>query len=199
MTHSKSRDARKAGTRDQVVRKAMSACARSGFGAARTADIARAAGLSHGAIFVHFPTRGDLWREVASRMGREITGRLYELTHQGATLRDTLLAHTACLARYEALYRAFLLEGPYQTPDFRRVWTGIQSAVSTHLSKAIDAEATCLRPMPLHLFFNTWIGLVHHYIVNRDLFAPGASAMKRHGPQLVDHFLSLVAREGNHR
>jgi hypothetical protein len=43
--------------------------------------------------------------------------------------------------------------------------------------------------------FNTWIALIHHYLVNRDLFAPRRSVVRAKGRELVDHFLSLVMRE----
>jgi hypothetical protein len=48
--------------------------------------------------------------------------------------------------------------------------------------------------MPLHLLFNTWIGLVNHYLVNRELFAPGASVIERRGAELLDHFMNLIGR-----
>jgi hypothetical protein len=50
--------------------------------------------------------------------------------------------------------------------------------------------------MPLHLLFNTWIGLIHHYLMNRELFAPGASVVERHGRELLDHFMYLISKGG---
>jgi hypothetical protein len=46
--------------------------------------------------------------------------------------------------------------------------------------------------MPMHLLFNTWIGLVHHYMVNRDLFAPEGSVIARRGKELLDHYMGLL-------
>jgi hypothetical protein len=50
-----------------------------------------------------------------------------------------------------------------------------------------------LRKVPLHLLFNTWIGLLHHYLANRDLFVARGSVLKKHGPALIDHYLALLA------
>jgi len=47
--------------------------------------------------------------------------------------------------------------------------------------------------VPMHLLFNTWIGLVHHYVCNRDLFAPGESVIARRGSVLLDHYMGLLA------
>lgn len=38
-----------------------------------------------------------------------------------------------------------------------------------------------------------WIGLVHHYLMNRDLFAPGESVIARRGRELLDHYMGLLA------
>ena len=45
----------------------------------------------------------------------------------------------------------------------------------------------------MSLLFNTWLGLVNHYLVNRDLFAdPGESVIARRGESLLDHFMALI-------
>jgi len=160
----------------------------------RTADVARAAGVSHGSVFVHFPSREALVLAVISEMAREITDALHARAAAGATLREVLGVHLECLADREAQVRWLLIETPGLPMAFRSAWLGLQSAVSFHLSQAAvrDMAAGRIRGMSLHLLFNTWIGLVHHYIVNRDLFAPGGSVLRAHGPALLDHFDRLV-------
>jgi hypothetical protein len=75
----------------------------------------------------------------------------------------------------------------------------IQSALSFHLSRAAESgmEEGKIRRIPLHLLFNTWLGLVHYYLANAELFAPGSSVLKYHGPELLAHYMSLIkAQEG---
>ncbi|MNC80717.1 hypothetical protein D3C75_1336170 [compost metagenome] len=50
--------------------------------------------------------------------------------------------------------------------------------------------------MPVHLLFNSWIGLLHHYLMNRDLFAPDESVLERYGKELLAHFMRMVSPEG---
>jgi hypothetical protein len=40
---------------------------------------------------------------------------------------------------------------------------------------------------------NAWIGLVHYYVIKRELFAPGKTVLREHGPALLDHSLTLVS------
>jgi AcrR family transcriptional regulator len=193
--------ARKTQTRMRIVERAVKLCARSGFAGLRTAEVARAANLSHGAVFVHFPSRDDLLLEVASRIGVEIAERLHRLVARGASLREVLRAHLDALAAREDQYRHLVLEGPLLPEDFRIQWTGLQSAVAIHIEEAAgrEMEAGLVRRMPMHLLFNTWVGLVHHYLVNREQFALGRSVLAERGEELLEHYLSLLQGQPKRR
>jgi hypothetical protein len=52
--------------------------------------------------------------------------------------------------------------------------------------------AGTIRRAPLHLLFNTWIGLVHHYLIHKDLFVSRGSVLHKHGGELADFFVSLL-------
>jgi AcrR family transcriptional regulator len=188
----------KAATRRRVLAAATRLVGKHGFAGTRTSDVARATRLSHGAVFVHFPSREALDLAVAAELGRVLTDRLHALGSAGGSFRDALIAHVKCLEEHEGVYARLLTEGPTLPRGFTRTWTAIQSAVSHHLSHAAAPEMKSgrLRPMPMHLLFNTWIGLVHHYLINRQLFAPNGSVMAKHGRMLVDHYVALVAPLG---
>lgn len=166
-----------------------------GLGKTRTADIARRAGLSHGGMFVHFQSREELLAEVVTEIGRAITDRLHALITSHADLAQVLRAHLRCLSEYESTYSVFLQESRLLPKATLIGWVGVQSAVSVHLSKPANEAMAAgqVRNMPTHLLFNTWIGLVHHYLMNRELFVQNGSVLERHGDELIDHFLSLIS------
>ena len=56
-----------------------------------------------------------------------------------------------------------------------------------------------IRRLPKHMLFNSWIGLVHHYLVNRELFAPHGLVLKERGEELVTHFMALVETGNNQK
>jgi AcrR family transcriptional regulator len=188
------RAAQKARTRERIVDQATRLCAARGFLELRTADVARAARLSHGAIFVHFPTREDLLVAVAARIGTQITERLHALASEEAPLRAVLKAHLACLREREEEYRWLVIEGPTLPAGFKSAWVGLQSAVAFHIAEAAEREMAQgrIRAMPVHLLFNTWIGLLHHYLANREQFSPRRPLIAALGEELLDHFLSLL-------
>lgn len=190
----KVRERQKERTRARILRAAVRLFARRGITASRTIDVARSARVSHGTVFVHFPTREDLVASVIGEFGSRVAARIHDLVDGEGGLREGLQAHLAGLQSEEGFYRRLVAEGPVLPLCARSVLVGIQSAVSFHLEEVWQREVDAGRCLPIrfHLLFNTWIGLIHHYISNRDLFAPGESVLARYGPELIDHFLTLV-------
>jgi len=170
-----------------------------GFREASTTDVAKRAGVSHGLVFAHFATRDALLVEAITALGIEVTNAMHALVREGASLRDVLRAHLRCIQDDEEIYARLVSELPFLPARARSAWVGVQSAISQHMSHAYAAgvDAGELERMPVHLMFNTWIGLVHHYVIHRELFAPGSSVVRKHGPTLVDHFLRLLRKTGD--
>jgi AcrR family transcriptional regulator len=184
-------------TRSLLMATARRHFAREGVGQARTADIAASARVAHGTLFVHFPTREDLVAAVVEDFGKRVAGRIHELADEGLGVKDLLTAHLNGLQEFEPLYSRLVTEGPALPRGVQDAMTSIQSAISHHLSRAAEREMKegRIRRMPYHLFFTTWIGLVHYYIAHASSFAPGESVLKRHGQMLRDHFLMLVKED----
>ncbi len=180
-------------TRKQLIKVAFDQLAKDGLTTARTADIANAAGISHGTLFAHFPTRDALLTEVINEFGARVTRRLHELA-SGGGVREILEAHLKGLAEFEPFYTRLVIEGSLLPECARNTLIMIQSAVSFHLSQAAGREmaAGIIRRLPMHLLFNTWIGLVHYYLANSVLFSPGKSVLERYGKELLEHYLTLI-------
>lgn len=188
------RQEQKLRTRRRLISVARELFADQGITATRTVDVAKSASVAHGTVFTHFPTREDLVSAVLEEVVAQIIVRIHERVEAGAGVREVLCAHLQGLAEHEAFYARLVMEGPQLPPRARITLTGIQSVISFHLYQAAEQERTTgrIRPVPQHLLFNTWLGLVHHYVCNRDQFAPGASALERHGDDLIDHYLGLL-------
>jgi AcrR family transcriptional regulator len=191
------RQQQKEQTRKLLIETALRQFAEHGLNATPTVDIARTAGVSHGTVFAHFPTREDLLIEVIQEFGTRIALRMHELAEGGKSLREVLEAHLNGLMEVEPFYTRLVTERPLLPVEVRYSLLGIQSAIAFHLQQVAEAEMNRgkIRNQPLHLLFNTWLGLIHYYIANSDLFAPGESVLKRYGPELLNHFLTLIATD----
>lgn len=182
-------------TREGILQAALYEFASRGFIATRTSDVADVAGVSHGTVFAHFATREDLLIAVIEEFGRKVAGRIHELASRGGSVKEVLQAHLEGLIEEEAFYSRMVSERSLLPANAQSALVAIQSAISIHLNQAASREIAsgAIRPIPMHFFFNTWMGLIHYYLSNADLFAPGESVLKRYGGELLEYFMNLMA------
>lgn len=190
------RQIQKAQTRKHIIEVAMNQFARNGLTTTRTSDIAKAAKVSHGTVFAHFPTREALLDTVIEEFGLCITNRLHELVDYNCGIKEVLEAHLKGIEEYEEFYTRLVTEVRLLNESSRNSLVMIQSAISFHIIQAAERETKLSRinPAPLDMIFNTWIGLVHHYLANGDLFAPGESVIKRYKEKLVEYYINLITK-----
>lgn len=176
------RAAQKQQTRNHLLTMAYSEFSQKGFLATKTLNIATAAGVSHGALFVHFPTKEELLEKVIDAFGLRLGIKLKELMTNGTT-KEVLAAHLEAIEEYESFYTHLVIEGPLLPPSVRNRAFMIQSGVAHYLEKTIRDSLT-----PIHFLLNSWLGLIHYYLINRDKFAPGGSVIATCGKDLLNHF-----------
>lgn len=187
------RQLQKQETRRRLIDAAYKVICGKGIMNTRVSDIARAAGVSHGTVFVHFASLEELIAEVVAEYGGRIARRTHELASQSATFEDLLRAHLAGIGEYEPFYTRLVIENRLLPQAVRDVWIGIQSAISFHFSQLAERE---LPGADTALLFNTWMGLVHYYLVNGDLFAPEGRVIPRYADTLVDFYMKLATGLG---
>ncbi len=189
------RTLQKENTKKNIIKTAMCLYASKGF-STPTNIIAKEAGVSHGAIFVHFPTRDDLQLSVLEQFAHEIGDELHNLAAADGSIFDLLYAHIQVLEGYEPFYKGLIKEMPFLPDDAKNMVIALQSILSRHFNVAIERgkREGVIKEIPLHIIFNTWIGLVHYYLQNSDLFAPGESVLKRCKNELVNSFMVLISK-----
>ena len=62
----------------------------------------------------------------------------------------------------------------------------IQSDIAHFLEKNMKGSE---KSTPINFLLNSWLGLIHYYLTNRDVFAPGKSVIATCGKDLLNHFL----------
>jgi AcrR family transcriptional regulator len=120
----------KEATHDRIVDAAARAIRRSGYNGTGVADIMKAAGLTHGGFYAHFPSREAMLAEAADRAGRESVEMMQRIA--ATTQPDkTLLAMAHAYLSKEHLEgvetgcgtAALGSEMPRQAPEVRRAAT----------------------------------------------------------------------------
>jgi len=187
------RSLQKAQTRKKIVAAAMKVYSQYGFNAP-TAAIADEACVSHGSIFVHFHTVEELLVCLLEVFSQDIKAELHSLCEFGNDIERLLDMHINVLIKYEDFYKRLIKEAVYLPEEAKNTFIAIQSTVSIHFLRALEQEISKgkIKNVPFHMLFNTWLGLVHYYLLNSELFAPQNSVLKCHKNTLIDCFMALI-------
>lgn len=186
------RQIQKESTRKLILQSAYQVYSNKGFGAT-TNMIAKEAQISHGNIFLHFPTVEDLQICLLEQFGVDINNQLHELSKNNS-LEDILYAHIEILMKHQEFYKRLVSESNLLPAQAKYVYISIQSSVSFHLSQVVGKyqNERLIKMLPMHFIFNTWLGLLHYYLYNQELFAPDGSVLNRYKEELVNNFINLL-------
>lgn len=181
-------------TRKHLLEIAIEQFTQQGITRTRTADIATSAKVSHGTIFAHFSTQEELLIAVVEEFGVRITRRLHELIDTNSSLYEVLEAHITGLIEFEGFYTRLIIERRLLPESVRNTYVMIQSTISFHIGIAAEKEIErgTIRKIPLHLIYNTWVGLIHYYITNSDLFSSSGLVLEQYRYELLQHYMSLI-------
>ncbi|MFV0393029.1 MAG: TetR/AcrR family transcriptional regulator, partial [Coprobacillaceae bacterium] len=186
------REIQKAKTKEKITKVAMEVYAKSGF-ATPTNVIAKEAGVSHGTIFNHFPTLEDLYIGTLESFNKTITLQMHNLSITSDSIKELLYKYLDVIEEYEAFYTRLISETNLLPIEVRFTLIEMQSGISHHFSTVVEKERALgtIKDIPLHMLFNTWLGLVHYYLQNSQSFAPNESVIKRYKKELVTNYLKL--------
>ena len=187
------RKLQKAQTRNRIITAAIKVYTEHGFSVPTTA-IAKEAQVSHGSIFVHFPTVESLLVCLLDSFSQDINKELHSLSESGGDLIKLLDMHINVLIQHEGFYKRLIKEAVYLPEEAKNTFIAIQSTVSIHFLQALehDISAGKIKAVPFHMLFNTWLGLIHYYLLNGELFAPHDSVLTRYKNTLIECFTALI-------
>ena len=187
------RKQQKAQTRERIISAAIKVYSEQGFSSSTTM-IADEAQVSHGSIFVHFPTVESLLLCLLDGFSKDISSEIHSLSENENDIKKLLEVHVDTLIKHEDFYKRLVTEAVYLPEEAKNTFIAIQSTLSIHFLEILETEISRgkIKNIPFHLLFNTWLGLVHYYLLNCDLFAPGESVLTRYKDTLIECFLSLI-------
>ena len=191
------RQTQKLNTRKKIIETAYRVFSEKGFSVA-TSIIAKEACVSHGSIFAHFPTYNDLLFCLLSDFGNNVGASLHTLVNKCDSIENLLNEHLNVIEEYEAFYSRLISEINMLPDEAKSTFAIIQSNVAFHFSSVIEREIEkgTVKRLPTHMLFNTWLGLVHYYLLNKSFFSDSdESVLKRYRAELLSVYLQLISQE----
>lgn len=187
------RQLQKENTRRKIIETAYAVYSEQGF-SATTAVIAKEAGVSHGTVFAHFPSVDNLLCSLIEKFGDDMGEEIHHLAETSSGIEAFLRAYLNVLVRYEKFYTRLITERSSLPEDSQLTFANIGSITAYHFSEAVERERKVrqIKNIPVHLMFNTWMGLIHYYLLNKDFFSPDMSLLEKYSPELTAVFLELI-------
>jgi AcrR family transcriptional regulator len=182
------RDERKARSREAILSTARELIAVGGLTATSTQKVALAAGLSHGALFLHFPRREDLLSAVATAFAADFEA---SLGPAGPSLEAELTLQLERLAAAETLYTRLLAEETALPAPAREALRALERALVARVAAAFAADRPQLglRQLSPRLVAAAWLALVQRALLRGETGA----ALPEWGGEIRRFILELVA------
>ena len=190
------RQLQKEATREHIIKTAMLVYREQGF-SATTNMVAQKAGVAHGTIFVHFPKREDLLLHALERFADDMGKNLHELSSVSSGIEALLRGHIDIIQDNEPFYKNLIMEISSLPFDTKNMLIVLNATAAHHFGTAArrGMEDGKVKMLPIHMLYNTWIGLIHYYLQNSELFAPdGESVIKRYKSELVSGYMKLIEK-----
>jgi AcrR family transcriptional regulator len=187
------RDRQRLETRQRILLAACRAFARAEISTIRTQDVATAAGVSHVSVFAHFKSRDALVAAVVEETVVSAANEVRQELKVAGSTQAVLYAHLRALAEHEGVYANIVAERTTLPAGVQARLIEVNSGVASCLVECLQKEAggAPLKVEP-HFAFNTWLALVHYYLLNRDLFAPERSVLAERADELVRNYIALM-------
>ncbi|WP_349673810.1 TetR/AcrR family transcriptional regulator [Lacrimispora sp.] len=191
------RQIQKESTRQKIIDTAYRIYATEGFSAS-TARIAREAGVSHGTVFAHFQSLNDLLECIIGEFQISLAAEFHDMgeSSAGASVSDFLDAHLKVLIDHEEFYLRLITERSLLPEEVQYVYADNQSTIAHHFNLLLSREIKngIVKEVPVHMLFNTWLGMVHYYLWNKDFFSPDEPVLARYAGELKHTFISLITK-----
>lgn len=188
------RNVQKELTRKKLIEVAIKLFGDNGILNTKTIDISKEAGVSHGTVFSHFKTQEELLDTVIEEVGNRIVSKLQELIDVKGSLEELLKAHINGLIEFEKFYTRLIIERRLLPESASNIYIIIQSSISFHIGEVLKKEIAKgkIIDTPIHLLFNSWVGLIHYYLTNGDLFTNDGSILNNYSRDLINHYIKLI-------
>jgi AcrR family transcriptional regulator len=152
--------------------------------------------LSHGSIFLHFPTKEALLQCALERVFKVLSEKTHQLPETGGGIEALLKGFLGIVEKHEAFYKHLVMEIHTLPPEAKNLLIALRSVNARHFEIVVKQgiRQGRIKKLPLHLMFNTWMGLVYYYLQNSEWFVPGQPVIKRRKKEFVAFYMALITK-----
>ncbi len=188
------REAAKQETRRRLLEAAGRVFVRDGFLEATTAAIAREAGVAHGTLFLHFPSRDALLLSVVEGLLHDLGSTLHQACFRADGLGQLCGLFLNALSKEEDRYWALVRDLPRFPLPLKRAVFATFAGITAHFTEVIERgqAAGTIRAIPPAVANALFFGTLNHYFLYRDLMTPDGRVVATQGERLLHSFVEMM-------
>jgi AcrR family transcriptional regulator len=191
-----SRISQKEATRQRILECALTEFRRQGYLKANTASIARAAGVAHGTIFLHFHTKDELLFELIRRRLILVSNKLFDVVKDSESFEILLRIHLNHIDEELEFESMIARELPVMPVHLRRQIITIRGGILADFYQAMEKEIRLglFRAVDPAVALQFWFGTLTYYLANQDMFAPKDQIIHEKGEDMIRYFINTLKR-----
>ncbi|MBN1949337.1 MAG: TetR/AcrR family transcriptional regulator [Candidatus Cloacimonetes bacterium] len=184
-------------TREQIREKARIVFLRKGFLQATTAEIAEAADIAHGTLFLHFSSKELLIIEILDQVLEKVSRQIEIQLSSSLDCEQMLSSYLDFLEQEEDIFVILARELPYYSDELRRKIIFRQSIIRGHIHRVIQEGITvgklidCHPAMAVTVFFST----VDYFLKLKPVFVEEGSVIARFKQDILEIFRKFLQKD----
>ena len=191
------RELQKHKTGQLIIREAKKLFLQNGFLKTTTSEIAKACGIAHGTLFLHYPTKDSLIISIFDKDMELISEKMQALISETSNLEDILQGYLSIVEKDENLFSILARELPEYPTELRRKLLFRESLIRQHFHQAFSdgIQAGKYRDCNIPITLNFFFGSLNYYLSLKEVFQENGSVIKRFRGELIDNFIKLISKD----
>ncbi len=188
------RQLQKQKTRQHLLKIAKSEFVKKGFLNTTTSEIADAASIAHGTLFLHFKNKDALIVAILDRELEEINLAIQQMIAKAVDLEQLLLQYLTLLQEEEDLFVVLARELPFYNEELRRKILFRDSIIRSHFHRAIELgiKEKRYREVDVTSAVIFLFGTINYYLSLKPIFVKEGSVIEKFKPSIIKTLKNLL-------
>ncbi len=190
------RQAQKQLTREKIIAAAKEIFVKKGITRTATAQIAEAAGVAHGTLFLHFPSKDSLVIELLDAELAKFSSNIKELIVETSDIITILEQYLDLIQAEEGFFSSLARELPNYNPDLRRKILFRESLIREHFYRVIKKgiEQNIYVDIEIASALTFLFGTINYYLSFKTSFVQDGSVIEKFHDQIIDIFMKILEK-----
>ena len=188
------RQAQKQFTREKIIIAAKQIFIEKGIINTATSQIAEAAKIAHGTLFLHFPNKDSLVIELLDVESSKFSDSMKQLIFETTDVKTILDQYLNLIQAEEGFFSSLARELPYYKDELRRKILFRESLIREHfhqvIEKGIEQNIFANIDIPSALTF--LFGTINYYLSLKTSFVQDGSVIEKFHDQIIEIFMKLL-------